>query len=102
MNARNPRFTPVPNTTINEAIEKLRSLHDSTESLLLVSKLNGLTSRTLCAASLNAIRRHSDEVLDFAENLELLLDPRTRESLDRARQEHIDGSTVDFDSLLRQ
>ena len=102
VNTRKPTFGKFPASRVQESTEKLRSLHRSVEDLWVTAKRNGLTNRTLCAGSLQAMRRHSDEILDIAENLDLLLDPRTRESLNRAKQEQMRGETVSFESLLRQ
>lgn len=102
INTRKPKFGQFPNSTVEESIEKLYSLHRSVEDLWLTSQSKGLTNRTLYAGSLLAMRKHSDEILDTAENLRLLLDPRTQESFDRAREEHLRGATVSFESLVRQ
>ena len=100
VNTRKPKFGTFPVSTIQNSVEDLKTLHRSVENLWAVSKRHGFTNRTLYAGSLNAIRRHSDEILDIAENLQLLLDPRTREIFDRTREEHLRGETVSFESLV--
>ncbi len=86
VNTRKPKFGTFPVSTIQDSAEDLRTLHKSIEHYWALSKRHGFTNRTLYAGSLNAIRRHSDEILDIVENLQLLLNPRTKEILDRARE----------------
>jgi len=85
VNTRKPTFGKFAKSTIEDSIDKLYSLHRSVEDLWLTSQRKGLTNRTMYAGSLLAMRKHSDEFLILPKNLQLLLDPRTRESLDRAR-----------------
>ena len=91
-------FAPASRADIEGSLGELRSLHQSVKSLGETSQSLGPVNRVLCAPLLNAIRRHAEEILDFAEGLDLRLDPEAR-SLDQAG--YFGESTIDFESLLR-
>lgn len=85
---------------VEEVIHSLRELHKLIERVYENAKLRGLTNRRLTSASLRSIHASSDEVLDVAEILELMLDPRTAEVITKARGEFVRGETVSLESLL--
>jgi hypothetical protein len=60
----------------------------------------GFTNRTLTASQLQSIRTYNEDIRDFGERVRLMLDPRTKETFRRAKENRELQGTVSASSLF--
>ena len=94
-----PPSEPVSEVKVREAISLLKNLHETIERMYEKAKAIGLTNRTLVGAGLNSVRVRADEILDFAESVELSLDPAVDSVFDRAMRDLESGQALDLSAL---
>lgn len=84
---------------IHKAIEQLDSMLEKLASFYQTCERYGYSNRTLYAASLVSMRRHTVTIADFTERVKLMVDPHTNEQFEDARQEYLRGESVGLEAI---
>lgn len=77
--------------------DNMENVHRMIEYIYELGKRARLTNNSLTAGSLESLRRNGEELLDFADWLELMADPNQHKSVfERAEQEKESGEMYDL------
>jgi hypothetical protein len=80
--------------------DNLEHIYRIIEYIYESAKRARLTNNSLTAGSLNSLRRHGEELLDIADWLELMADPKQfKDAFERAEQEKELGETYDLSQV---
>jgi hypothetical protein len=80
--------------------DNLEQIHRTIRYILELSRRARLTNNSLTAGSLTSLARHSDELLDFADWLETVADPKgVKGVFERAKRERDIGEVYDISQV---
>lgn len=96
----NPNPDPITPEQVSSAVQTLRKLHATVESLYSRIQSSGLIHSPLVGASASSLRAHADEILEIAEWLELTQDSSGADGIfEESLAEFRRGEVFDLDSI---
>lgn len=91
---------PTTPQSMRTTAENLEHVYRTIQYVGEISRRARLTNNSLTAGSLNSLVRRSEELLDFADWIEMMADPKgVKETFDRAKEERDRGEIYDMSSV---
>ena len=96
----NKKSEPANREQVLAGIETLKLIHAAAEKIDSGLRAAGFSNHSLIAGPLTSLRAHSDEVLDLAESVELMLNPDPLNKIfDASIEELRRGETAGLESI---
>jgi hypothetical protein len=99
--ADNPpaNLEPVTLDRVKDAIAAIRGLHAATDRIHISLSRSGMSNYSLIGAPASSLSAHADDLLDFAESLEVALNPDIDSIFDKSIEEYRRGETVEIQDI---